>query len=263
MMQTMTAKATPSSIGILSANIRSLVARYWWELLFLGLIMMVYHLAALRSGGFDELLVELLFIDGALGNSGSFIFLVLAAFWSFRVWTDLPPGKRSSFLVYPVDRLTHHITRIAAGALVLFAVFITAWILGALLCEIFGPGRSWFTNEAYTGVGWTKSLLGLLNSYLFGTILALNFRRPEIWYVVLLPVGLTALGIILELMKFHAFRRTFSSIFMFPSGLTASFGFVSDIRGGAESLPHYHVFFVWLLILSVGTVLSIMVRREE
>jgi len=263
MMQTMTAKATPSKSGILSANFKILVARYRWELLLFGLIMVVYHLIALRSGGFSEPLVGLLFIDGAMGNPGSFIFVVVTAFWSFRVWTDLPPGQRATFLIYPVDRMTHYIIRIMAGALVIFAVFSAAWIMGALLCEIFGPGRSWFSNEAYMGSSWTRTFLGLLNSYLFGTILALSFKRPEIWYVVLLPVGLTALGITFELMKLPALRYTFTSIFMLPSGLTASFGNLFQFGGGAESLTRFHVFFIWMLILSVGVILSSRIRREE
>ncbi len=262
-MQTMTAKATPSKSGILSANLKILVARYWWELLLFGLMMVVYHLIALIHSGFSEQMVGLLFIDGALGNPGSFIFVVVTAFWSFRVWTDLPPGQRATFLIYPVDRLTHYIIRIIAGALVIFAVFTAAWIVGALLCEIFRPGISWFSNEAYMGSNWTRTFLGLLNSYLFGTILALSFKKPEIWYVVLLPVGLTALGIILELMKLQALRRAFSSIFLYPAGLTASFGNLFHLGGGAESLTQFHVFFMWLLILSISTILSSLIRREE
>ena len=263
MMQTMTAKATPSSIGILSANIKILVARYRWELLLFGLIMVVYHLIALRSGGFSEQMVGLLFIDGALGSPGSFIFVVVTAFWSFRVWTDLPPGQRATFLIYPVDRLTHCIIRIMAGALVIIAVFSAAWIMGALLCEIFGPGRSWFSNEAYMGSGWTRTFLGLLNSYLFGSILALSFKRPEIWYVIKLPVGLTALGTLFVLLKLYGLQRALTSIFLYPDGLTASFGILFYTGIGSESLPRFQVFFVWMLILSIGTVLSSLIRREE
>lgn len=263
MMQTMTAKATPSSIGILSANFRNLVTRYRWELLLFGLMMVVYHLIPLIHSGFSEQMVGLLFIDGAMGNPGSFIFVVVTAFWSFRVWTDFPPGRRATFLIYPVDHLTHYIIRIMAGALVIFAVFSAAWIVGALLCEILGPGRSWFSNEVYMGSSWTRTFLGLLNSYLFGTILALRFKKPEIWYIVLLPVGLTAFVLIFELMKLHALRYAFTSIFMFPNGLTAGFGNLFQLGGGAESLPRFHVFFIWLLILSVGAILSSRIRREE
>ena len=149
MMQTMTAKATPSPVGILSANIKILVARYLWELLLFGLIMVVYHLIALRMSGFSEQMVGLLFIDGALGNPGSFIFVVVTAFWSFRVWTDLPPGQRATFLIYPVDRLTHYIIRIMAGALVIIAVFSAAWIMGVEWNASLPPAvNSWISRMA-------------------------------------------------------------------------------------------------------------------
>jgi len=263
MMQTLTAKASPSPAGILSANIRNLVTRYLWELLLFGLIMVVYHLIALRNDGFSERMIGLLFTDGALGSPGTFIFVVITAFWSFRVWTDLPPGERATFLIYPVDRLTHCIIRIMAGALVIIAVFSAAWIMGALLCEIFGPGRSWFSNEAYVGSGWTKSFLGLLNSYLFGSILALSFKKPEIWYVIKLPVGLTALGMSAELLKLHGLRKALTSIFLYPDGLSASFGNLFYTGTGSESLSPFHVFFIWMLILSVGVILSSRIRREE
>jgi len=267
-MQTIALRTTPSATTLFSNQFRVLLIRCKWDILILAGLMFFYQLIALPGlGDTAELFSSSLFIDGALGQPGHFIFMFIVVLWSARTWADLPPGRRASFLSYPVDRMSHHAIRVLAGAVILLLVMAASWLLGAAVCEIAAPGSSYFSQEGYYGWGWLLTLVGLFNVYLFGTILALMFRRPEQWFILLL-LGLPMLLFLLFLLGLtrpHFIPIVINLIFGLPYGLFAGFGFalIGSDSGLSVSLPDLPLVLLWSFILASGVLLAANIRREE
>ena len=260
-MQTIALRTTPSATTLFSNQFRVLLIRCKWDLLIIAGLMFFYQLIALPGLGDTAEL----FIDGALGPSGLFIFMLIVVLWSARTWADLPPGRRASFLSYPVNRMSHHVIRVLAGAVILLLVMAASWLLGAAVCEIAAPGSSYFSQEGYYGWDWMLTLVGLFNVYLFGTILALMVRRPEQWLILLL-LGIPLLFFLLLLAWTgpHFIVRVINLISGWPYGLLAGFGFTgpgSDVS--PVLLPDLPLVLLWSVILAAGVLLAANFRREE
>lgn len=263
-MQTVALRTTPSIGILLTHQIRITYFRLKWDLLVYAGLMIIYQMSALPSlGDTHDYLGLALFTQGALGLPGHFIFMCLTALWSFRVWADFPPRQRLALFSYPVDRILHHTIRVTAGAVVLLMTLAISWLLGALICEISSPGSSYFANEAYRGWGWIITLIGLINVYLFGTILSIVFKRPEQWFVliVFLPwvVGMMLIGID----SLRGIGILVARLISWQDGLMSGFGFVGPGTEGLTSLPGLPHVLMWCAILVGGVIITARIRRDE
>ena len=264
-MQSLTLRATPPAGAVLASHIRILLIRFRWELLVLCILSFGYQLLAARSP--DSFEPELLpFVNGGLGLPGFWVFALLAGFWSFRVWYELPPGGRPAFNAYPVGRPAHNGIRITAGAAILLATVTAGWLLGVLLIELRSPGSSSLTFELYRGWGMGITLLGLLNVYLYGSILGLWFKRPEFWFVIGLPTVYFFQWCIRALPRLEILQLLLEWTTDWPIGLWAGFGLVGFERGGQgllPILPGLDVVLMWTVLLAAGIILTSRVHRQD
>ncbi|MFC1530365.1 hypothetical protein ACFL6R_06585 [Gemmatimonadota bacterium] len=262
-MSAIALRSVPSPTSILMNQVRLLAAQQKWELLAIGLITAVYHLGTVDpvEAGFARP-----FIEGALGNAGSLIFLVVCSYWAIRVWDGLRPGgDRSSFLSYPAGRSSHHLLRVAAGALLLVAVVSLSWMVGAVISEIAAPGRSWLTSPDMGGGAWPISLFAILNAYLYGSILAQLSRQPGLWFVFSLLASMLITGILLPLLDYVLLNKLILTVLFPPHGAFAGFGFPAfDIETETLiSLPSLVAVLMWTAIFSVLLYLSSRIHREN
>jgi hypothetical protein len=255
---------TPGSIILNQA--RSLFLNHRWELLFMGLVTFVYQLSTMNAAG-DEVFITgdlMLFMEGAPSLPMQFILVLFGAFWAFRIWEGLRAGEKSVFMAYPAGRVTHQMLRITAGAAIFIAVIAFFWLLGATVSEIFAPGYSWFSIPEYRGSGWFVSLIGLLNVFLYASILSLLFRRPEIWFLAWIPVTASVLIVLLYRTGLDFLGDVLSRLLAWPSGAMAGFGFQFQIsRAIGWELPSLLTVLLWTVIFSGGLYLVASIHRED
>ena len=262
-MTTIALRVTPTPGSIIINQARSLMFQNKWELLLIGIVTAIYHLGTLNTdNGIGPLIV---FRHGALGFAGSFIFMVLSGYWAIRVWDGFNIGDRSSFFSFPADRAYHRLFRVAAGALILIAVMTVFWLLGATVVEIIKPGYSWFTSPEQSGWAWTISLFGILNAYLYGSILALLFRKPEVWFVFWIPVSFIALNAVIPRLGIKALNVIIEAVFWYPTGMFSGFGFTSlTVETAAmDVLPDLPVVLMWTAIFAAGVFFIARIHRED
>ena len=261
-MTTIALRVTPSPGSIIFNQARALVLNHKWELLFMGLVILIYHLSTLFTAASKAFLPEILpFQDGALTLPGQFILVLFGAFWAFRIWEGLHGNDRSTFLSYPAGRVTHQFLRITAGSMVFIAVIAFFWLLGATMSEIFFPGYSWFSAPEYNGIGWIVTLFGVLNAYLYATILALLFRKPELWFLVWIPVAVSSLGYIFMRTGSDLLMNVVAVIFSSPYGAMTGFGLQSQLFPPDWELPALGVLFMWTCIYTCGLYLVARIHR--
>ncbi|MFC1500132.1 hypothetical protein ACFL6T_03835, partial [Candidatus Zixiibacteriota bacterium] len=137
-MTTIALRVTPTPGSIIVNQARSLLMNHKWELLIMGLVTVLGHLATLNAAKDDLFIRNLLLFDatGALSFPMQFILVLFGGFWAFRIWEGLHCGERTAFLSYPTGRATHQLLRIAAGAVIFIGVITFFWLLGATLTEI-------------------------------------------------------------------------------------------------------------------------------
>ena len=87
------------------------------------------------------------------------------------------------------------------------------WLIGATVSEILAPGGSWFTSPEQSGWGWIISLFAILNAYMYGSVLALLFRKPEHWFVFWVPVPILVLTYVTFWLRIDALAVLFQAIF--------------------------------------------------
>ena len=265
-MTTLALRTVPGPGSIILNQARALFLNRRWELLFMGTVIFIYHLATMNAARDESYFHEMMmFNDGALGLPMQVIFILFGAFWAFRIWEGLRPGEGSTLFTYPAGRLAHQVLRITAGLIVLTAVLAFFWLLGATVAEIVTPGYSWFSAPEYNGPGWTVTLFGTINAYLYATILALLFRRPEIWFLVWIPISVSVLLYLLYRTGLDFFGDVLSSLLSWPSGATAGLGLARGAHhpGPRWELPSLGVLLTWTVIFAIGVWLTARVHREE
>ncbi len=263
-MTTIALRSIPAPGSIIINEARSLIAHFKWELLFMGMVIFIYQLSTLNRTLEEGLPTNLLlFQDGALSIFMQFVMVLFGAFWAFRIWEGLQVGERSNFLSYPAGRVTHQFLRIAAGAVVFVSVIALFWLAGATVSEIFVPGYSWFSAPEYSGAGWLVTLLGVVNVYLYATILALLFRRPEIWFLAWIPATLALSGFIFFRLKLDLLANIIGYIFSSPGGALAGFGLQTEILEPVRDLPTLGVLLMWTAIYSGGAYFAARFHRED
>lgn len=117
---------------------------------------------------------------------------LLALAWAASVWSDEGPGERAYHWSLPVRRPVHDLTRAGGGAL----LFLAASALGlsvAFVAHLLLGGRFALGDAAVWGV----IVLGIVVSYLLGTIPALVSAHPFRW-VIGTVLGYVFLGGLLE-----------------------------------------------------------------
>jgi hypothetical protein len=230
-------------------------------MLIIGLVTVIYHLGTLNP--LDPIFNQL-FHTGALGNGGSTIFLIICGYWAIKVWDSYPLRERSTFLSLPADRSYHQLLHIAAGVLILVSVITVSWMAGAVFIEVVAPGRSWFTAPGYAGGAWPISLFGILNAYLYGSILALLFRKPEIWFVIIAPGFLFLLDLLFPQSGTGLLNRVVETVFWPPTGVFAGFGLpaIDPVTRALDVLPNFGVVLMWTVIWTAGVFLSTRIHRE-
>lgn len=262
-MTTIALRVTPTPGSIIINQAHLLMFQNKWKLLLIGIVTAIYHLGTLNAdNGIGAVIV---FQHGALGSAGSFIFMVLSGYWAIRVWDGFNIGDRSIFFSFPADRAYHRLFRVAAGALILIAVMTVFWLFGATVTEIIKPGYSWFTSPEQSGWAWTISLFGILNAYLYGSILALLFRKPEVWFVFWIPVLFIALNAVLPRLGIKALTVIIEAVFWYPTGMYSGFGFSSlTVETAAmDVLPDLPVVLMWTVIFAAGVFFIARIHRED
>ncbi|MFC1629261.1 hypothetical protein ACFL3H_09160 [Gemmatimonadota bacterium] len=262
-------RVTPSPGSIILNQIRALLMNHKWELFFMGMVTVLGHLSTWNAAREDQFIRNLLLFDadGALSFPMQFIFVLFGGFWAFRIWEGLHSGERTVFLSYPAGRTKHQLLRITAGVIIFLCVIIFFWLLGATVTEIIAPGFSWFSAPQYSGFGWLISLFGILNAYLYATILSLIFRRPEIWFLFWIPIsislfmwGISRTGIdwLIDILK---------GILGWPLGVMGGFGFHSsrsgELLGPYNQNPDLGVVLIWTAIFTIGLYLVARIHREN
>ena len=266
MMSAIALRITTSPGSIIANQIRSLFIQYKWELLFMGMVTVLGHLANLNIAKDDLVFRNLLLFDdtGAFSFPMQFIFVMFGGFWAFRIWEGLHSGEKTAFLSYPTGRVTHQLLRMAAGAIVFVSVITTFWLFGATVSEIIVPGHSWFSASEFNGVSGLISLSGVLNAYLYATILSLLFRRPEIWFLFGIPITVTLFMLLIERIGIDWLRFLPKTILGWPLGIMAGFGFPSTRTPGPDmELPFLGVVLMWSMIFAAGVYLVARVHREH
>jgi hypothetical protein len=255
-------RTTPSPGSILLNQVRSLVAYQKWELVAIGIITAIYHLGTVPGEVIGPIQV---FRHGALAIAGNIIFLVLCGYWAIRVWDGLTPRDRTVFLSLPADRSWHQALRVVAGALILVVVVSVSWMVGAAISEIVAPGGSWLTSPDQGGGAWPISFFAILNAYLYGSILALLFRKPEVWFVFIVPASVFTLSILNPRAGIPLVNDLTEVVFWFPTGLWSGLGLPTlDIDTGAFSiLPDFIVVIMWTAILAGCVYLASRIHRED
>jgi len=243
-------------------QVRLLVVSQKWELVAIGLVTAIYHLGTVTWEATGPLPV---FQQGALGYAGCFVFLVICGYWAIRVWDGLGIGMRSAFFSYPAGRSYHMLLRVAAGALILISVVVVCWMLGAAISEILAPGGSWLTSPDQKGGAWPISFIGILNAYLYGSILAFLFRKPEVWFVFWVPVSVSVLSFLSPRLGIAILPKIFEAVFWYPTGMYTAFGFAMlDVETGTPNiLPDLLVVLMWTLIFSAVLYFCSRIHRED
>ncbi len=268
-MTTIALRVTPTPGSIIVNQARALLMNHKWELLFMGMVTVLGHLATLNAAK-DELFIrDLLLFDatGALSFPIQFILVLFGGFWAFRIWEGLHSGEKTAFHSYPTGRATHQLLRIAAGAVIFIGVITFFWLLGATITEIIVPGFSWFSAPQYSGSGWLISLFGVLNVYLYASILSLIFRRPEIWFLFWIPVSISLFMWGISLTGIDWLTDLLKGILGWPSGIMAGFGFGSS-RSGELVGPYYQnpdlgAVLMWTVICAAGILLVARIHRGD
>ncbi|GEM_PF-1517404 len=269
-MSALSLQARPALDRLFVNYTRVLFSRNWQVLLAIGIPVWIYHFATLRGdpGGAEITL----FVNGGLSFSGGIIMTLITLLWSSRVWNDLPPGERETFLAYPVDRTVHYLMRMAAGLGLLLAIIITGWILSGLCVECIHPGSSWFSDPLLRGSGWPISLIGIVNAYLLGSIFALLFRQPILWFMFgILIVNLPfILAVAPDTLLWQIMVNPLSYILLYPYGLFSGLGIAwpslaatDSFAGLTPHLPALTIVLLWTVILGLGLAAASRFRRER
>jgi len=248
----------------LSRNLAvNLLQRHWSDLLIIGFVGLIYQLASLNVD-LDTLHITL-FVNGGLGWPGCFLFSLITVFWAFRVWDGMPPGSRVAFLGYPIDQMTHKAIRLIAGLGLLLILYAGIWIMGGVLVELIRPGGSWFTSPLYRGSGWFISLLGIVNVYLLGSVFALLFRRPEMWFFIWVPTAVLLVSFIAAPRPFSTLAGIIDQFLGWPFGLAAGLSLTEPTGTQAlwTALPDLLVVLAWMVLLAIAVLLSGRFRSEE
>jgi hypothetical protein len=258
-------RTVPSTGTIILNQIQALVRQHRWELLFMGTVVMFFHLAAMNAAGDQSIFHEVIFFnDGALGILPQTVFILFGAFWAFRIWEGFHAGNRSVFLSYPTGQLSHQIVRITAGGIVFLIIITFFWLLGATINEIFAPGWSWFSSPDYRGPAWTVTLFGTLNGYLYATILALIFRRPEIWFLVWIPVTIWFFTWLVGRFKSELLNNVVEIVLGWPAGAMTGLGIARGYHypGLRYDLPALEILLLWTAIFGTGVYITARIHRE-
>lgn len=113
----------------------------------------------------------LLFVMGSLGVWGLIAPLV--------VWRAESPSARGYHWSMPVNRRTHDLLRVAAGAVWLLAAGVF-WLLALLLCAALS-GRV-AELAGFGPAAWLDLLVGPLLVYLLASVTAVRCERPAAWF---------------------------------------------------------------------------------
>lgn len=266
MMSALALRATPSTGSLLINQGRLLLIRNKWELLFMGMVTFIYHLGTLTESVSPLIFRGVsLFNNDSLGFAIHWIYLLFGAFWAFKIWEGHHTGHRFVFFSYPANRTIHQFFRITAGAVVFFAVITFFWLLGATVAEIIKPGYSWFTASEYGGSGWLVTLFGVLNAYLYATILALLFRKPEFWFLIWIPVTVSLFMYVIGRTGIDWLTDALKGILGWPFGVLAGFG-LSQARHSIEpymGIPNLGTVLMWTLIIAIGVFLVARIHRGD
>ncbi len=269
-MSAFTLRDTPMPSSIFLNQARSILFHQKWELLFFGVVTFLLHFGSVYKA--HEAVVYwgrvpwrtiMLFNKGAIGPGVLWLFLLFSAFWAIRTWEGFNTSDRSIFLSLPAERTRHQLIRAAAGAAIFIAAISGSWLLGATIAEIIVPGHSWFTWPPSNGSGWIISILGICNIYLYATILALMFRRPEVWFLVWIPATLIMVTTIIILSQLNGLLEVLEVVLFWPFGVLAGLGFPHMEGRPPWSLPELGVVLMWMFILSVGVYLAARSHRED
>ncbi len=269
-MTALALRDTPLPRSIFLNQARSILLRLKWELLFFGMVTFILHFGSIHEilekvvfWGDAPWSTIMLFNEGAIGSGLLWLFLLFSAFWAFRTWEGFNNGDRATFLSYPADHSRHRLIRTAAGAAVFLAAVALAWLLGATFSEILAPGHSWFTLPTSNGSGWIISVFGMVNMYLYATVMAMLFRRPEILFLVWIPAILGILAITFNLARFDGLLEVMRVILGWPFGVLAGFGFPRlDVASGF-ALPNFGVVLMWAAIFGTGVYLVSRIHQED
>ncbi|MFC1530366.1 hypothetical protein ACFL6R_06590 [Gemmatimonadota bacterium] len=269
-MTTIALRDTPLPRSIFLNQARSILFRLRWDALFIGVVTFILHFGSVQGflirfafWGTAPGHQLMLFNEGAIGSGLLWLFLLFSGFWAFRTWEIFNNGNRSSFLTYPADHSWHRLIRAAAGAAVFLALVASAWVLGATASEIFTPGRSWFTFPTSSGPGWIISVFGMLNVYLYATALSMLFRRPEIWFLVWIPVTILFLAGTFNLSGLEGALEVMQVTLGWPFGVLAGFGFPESNSASGFPLPKLGVVLMWTAIFGAGVYLVSRIHRED
>lgn len=122
-----------------------------------------------------------------------FCALLWAFFWPYRVWRGEGPAQRGYHWAMPVDRRTHDLLRVAAGALWLFAFTLLFSLLAPLLSQLSGHGA---LLPVFSPTAWLSMLVGPQLVYILVSIPTLGSDRAAgwVWGVIGILFGLSILG---------------------------------------------------------------------
>ncbi len=236
----------PSFKPVLLQQALELAIRYRWDLI---VIFMATFWFPILIKPFKNYSVGTPIVDGAIGFPFIFIFMLLASFWALRVWDDFPPDSRDDFLTLPVEKHAHLLFRVGAGGLLLLAVICGAWMVGAVVAELVEEQASAIAYYSLitkgSGIGWLVTVIGLLNVYLYTTVVSLLSKRPEQWVLIWIPAGVFFLYTVLRLFELDFPSDVLAGVI---TAVLAGFGFASAAHRDVVVWPSITAVLLGLMI---------------
>jgi len=201
----------PAAAHLFGEQLREMVYRTPWDFLALFSAILVVQVLLRSTGALAEQ-DSRVFTEGAVTWPVGVVLVLVSVFWAIRVWSGLAPGERDYYLSRPVHSRWLILMRVADGLILFVGLFLVAWLLGAVLGDLVATREMQSANRAMQGWGWLWTLLGLINAYLFGSIFAVRFRRPELFVLIWIPVGAFLLYVGAHLTELDMLAESISSL---------------------------------------------------
>lgn len=267
----------PRLTAVLAEELSVLWRRFRLQLAGIGIFLTLYGLWPLLTSGVPILGLRSMDARLMLPDNpwGSLLWVIIhaavAVYWALAIWHDLPRSQREMFFTPPVPRGTHLLLRTAAGAILLASVVVLTTLL-----TIWFQIAITYTATAYPGVplsrllvppvGWVMAWGGIVNLYLFASLLCIRFRQPERLLLLYVPLGVLSLLLTTFLVKKYlpdasAIASVIDRVTFSPDGVLSGFGFPLWNIHGVVWEVHLLAPVIWLPVWA--GLLWLVARRER